>query len=215
MLCTARMSLDLTTIAPRPPEQIGDIELLSIALNRKTSAAAILLDRFGGIHGLARAAPMDLIDARVPLSRSAQLFAALELGRRTLAEPLHHGTALTDARHAEQWLHARLSHRDQEELHVIGLDVRHRVLLEFVAAIGSVSEVQVDPRNVFRRLVRENASAAIVVHNHPSGAPEPSESDVELTRRLGAAGDLVGVKLLDHIIVARGGAFSFARHGRM
>jgi DNA repair protein RadC len=112
-------------------------------------------------------------------------------------------------------MHARLAHREQEELHVIALDVRHRVLLEFVAAVGSVAEVHVDPRDVFRPLVRENASAAIVVHNHPSGAPKPSDADVELTRKLAAAGDIVGVKLLDHIIVGREGAFSFARHGRL
>lgn len=209
------MSLDLQTIAPRPPEQLGDIELLALALNRNTSAAALLLDRFGGIHGLSRAPLQDLIDARLPLSRAAALFAALELGRRTLAEPLVAGTALTDAHHAEQWLHARLAHLEQEELHVIGLDVRHRVLVEFVAAVGSVAEVHVDPRNVYRRLVRANASAAIVVHNHPSGEPAPSDSDVELTRTLAAAGDVLGIKLLDHIIVARGGGFSFARHGRM
>ena len=207
------MSLDLTTIAPHPPEQLGDIELLSIALGRNSAAAATLLDRFGGLHGLSRAALPDLIDARVPLRRAIQLYAALELGRRTLSEPLHRGTALTDACHAEQWLHARLAHREQEELHVLGLDVRHRVLVEFVAAVGSVSEVHVDPRNVFRRLVRENASAAIVAHNHPSGAAEPSDSDVELTRKLAAAGAVVGITVLDHVIVARAGAFSFARHG--
>lgn len=209
------MSLDPTTIAPNPPEELGDIELLAIALDRNHTAAATLLDRLGGLHGLARAAPPDLIDARLPLRRAAQLFAALELGRRTLAEPLHRGMALTDAHHAEQWLQARLAHREQEELHVLGLDVRHRVLLEFVAAIGSVSEVHVDPRNVFCRLVRENASAAIVVHNHPSGEALPSDSDVELTSKLAAAGDILGIKLLDHIIVTRSRTFSFARHGRL
>ena len=73
--------------------------------------------------------------------------------------------------------------REQEELHVIGLDVRQRILVEFTAAVGSVAEVQIDPRDVFRPLLQENAHAAIVVHNHPSGATSPSESDVELTRQ--------------------------------
>jgi DNA repair protein RadC len=209
------MSLDPLTIAPRPPEQLGDIELLAIALNRSLTAAATLLSRFGGVHGLARAAPDELLRERVPSRRAAMLHAALELGRRSLAEPLRAGVSLTDAAHAERHMHARLGHRSQEELHVVGLDVRHRVLIEFVAAVGTLAEVHIDPRDVYRPLLRENAAAAIVVHNHPSGATAPSDSDVELTRKLAAAGELLGVKLLDHIIVGRQAAFSFARHGRM
>ncbi|HEY2743842.1 MAG TPA: JAB domain-containing protein, partial [Polyangia bacterium] len=180
-----------------------------------TTAAALLLARFGSVHGLARAAPEELARARVPLRRAAQLHAALELGRRTITEPLRRGTPLTDAHQAERIMQARLAARDQEELHVIGLDVRHRVVVEFVAAVGGIAEVRIDPRDVFRPLLRHNAFAAIVVHNHPSGAPSPSDCDDELTRRLAAAGQVVGVAILDHIIVGVEGAFSFARHGRM
>jgi DNA repair protein RadC len=110
---------------------------------------------------------------------------------------------------------SKLSHREQEELHVVGVDVRQRIVVEFVAAIGGLAEVPIDPRDVFRPLLQENAHAAIVVHNHPSGSIEPSGSDVSLTRQLAAAGEILGVKLLDHIIVARDGVYSFARHGRM
>jgi DNA repair protein RadC len=209
------MSLDPQSIAPRPPEQLGEIELLALALNRSSTSAAMLLSRLGGIHGLARAAPHELTALRVSVRRAAQLHAALELGRRTLSEPLRRGAPFTDAHHAERHMQARLAHREQEELHVIGLDARHRVIVEFVAAIGSIAEVHIDPRDVFRPLVRENAFAALVVHNHPSGAISPSDCDVELTRKLAAAGAVIGIKLLDHIIVAREGAFSFARHGRM
>ena len=209
------MSLDLSTIAPSPPAQLGDIELLALALDRSVTTAATLMSRFGGVHGLARASIAELADARVPSRRAHQLHAALELGRRTLAERLKRGVALTDASQAEQLMWSRLAHRDQEELHVIGLDVRHRIVVEFVAAIGTVSEVPIDPRDVYRPLLHDNAAAAIVVHNHPSGAPSPSESDASLTRQLVAAGEVVGVKLLDHIIVARDGVYSFARHGQI
>src|SRR5207302_1505115 len=113
-----------------------------------------------------------------------QLHAALELGRRTLTEPLQRGATLTDATAAEKLMWSRLAHREQEELHVIGLDVRQRIVLEFIAAIGSVAEVRIDPRDVFRPLLQENAHAAIVVHNHPSGSLEPSESDLSLTQQL-------------------------------
>ncbi len=209
------MALDLLTIAPSPPAQLGDIELLALALDRSVSTAATLMSRFGGVHGLARASLHELVRARVPPRRARQLHAALELGRRTLTRALARGVAIVDAAHAEQVMWSRLAHRDQEELHVIGLDVRQRIVLEFVAAIGSVAEVQIDPRDVYRPLLQENAHGAIVVHNHPSGSTTPSESDVSLTRQLGAAGDIVGIKLLDHLIVARDGVYSFARHGRM
>ncbi len=209
------MSLDLQTIAPSPPAQLGDIELLALALDRSAATAAMLMSRFGGVHGLARASIAELANARVPPRRAHQLHAALELGRRTLAERLPRGAALTDAAQAEQLMWSRLAHRDQEELHVIGLDVRNRIIVEFVAAIGSVAEVQIDPRDVYRPLLHDNANAAIVVHNHPSGSTSPSESDVSLTRQLSAAGDVVGIKLLDHIIVARDGVYSFARHGQI
>jgi DNA repair protein RadC len=209
------MSLDLTTIAPHPAAQLGDTELLALALDRSIPSAAMLMSRFGGVHGLARASLDELARARVPPRRANQLRAALELGRRTIVEPLRRGVPLTDAVQAEKVMWSRLAARDQEELHVIGLDVRQRIVVEFIAAIGGVAEVQIDPRDVYRPLLQENAHAAIVVHNHPSGAASPSESDVSLTRQLGAAGDIVGVKLLDHIIVARDGVYSFARHGRM
>jgi DNA repair protein RadC len=99
---------------------------------------------------------------------------------------------------------------EQEELHVLALDGRHRPLARHVVARGSLNVVHVSPRDVFRRLLRESAAGAIVAHNHPSGDPTPSEDDVDLTRRLHAAGDTVGVPLLDHLVIASGGFHSFA-----
>lgn len=209
------MALDPATIPLASTAQLGDYELVALALNRSVSAAAALLTRFGGIAALARAPVVELERARVPQRRARQLQAALELGRRSLAQPLARGEIFDNAERAARVMRARLAHREQEELHVVGLDVRQRMLTEFVAAIGNVGEVCVDARDVFRPLVRENASSAIVVHNHPSGEPVPSEADRELTRQLAAAGAIVGVQLVDHIIVAREGTYSFAAHGEM
>jgi DNA repair protein RadC len=207
------MALDLSTLPPAPAAQLGDYELLAVLLNRSLPTAAALLARFGGVAALARAPIHELARARIPPRRAQQLIAALELGRRSLTEPLARGQPLDSAPLASEVMRARLAHREQEELHVIGLDVRQCVLIEFVAAVGNVAEVYVDPRDVFRPLVRENASSAIIVHNHPSGEPHPSDADRQLTRQLAAAGDVLGVQLVDHIIVARAGTYSFAESG--
>lgn len=209
------MSLDVQLIAASPPTQLADVDLLALALDRSLTTAATLMARFGGLQGLARASLDEWASVRVPPRRALQLHAALELGRRTLAAPLHRGIELTQASQAEELMRARLAGRDQEELHVIGLDVRNRIIIEFAAAIGNAAEVRIDPRDVFRPLVQHNASGAIIVHNHPSGEKSPSDSDVHLTRKLAEAGDIVGIKLVDHLIVARDGVHSFARCGQI
>src|SRR4051794_53178 len=110
------MSLDLTTIAASPAEKLDDVALLALALDRSPSSAAALMVRFGGISGVARASIAELGFARVPRRRVHQLHAALELGRRTLAEPLARGMVLADARQAEQFMWSRLAAREQEEI---------------------------------------------------------------------------------------------------
>lgn len=209
------MALDPSLIPLTPAAQLGDAELLALALDRSLMTAALLLSRFGGVAGVARAPLAELEGARVSRRRARQLHAALELGRRSLTPPLARAQSLANAELVARYMQPRLALREQEELHVLGLDVRQRLIIEFVAAVGNVAEVYVDPRDVFRPLVRENASAAVVVHNHPSGEAAPSDSDRALTRELAAAGSIIGVRLVDHVIVARAGSYSFAAHGEI
>ena len=103
-----------------------------------------------------------------------------------------------------------LGHAEVEELHALALDSRNRLVRRVVVARGAVNQVATSAREVFRPLVLAGATRAIVVHNHPSGDAQPSPEDRQLTRRLGAAGDLLGIALLDHVIIASGGYFSFA-----
>jgi DNA repair protein RadC len=98
-------------------------------------------------------------------------------------------------------MHARLRDLTQETFWVLGLDVRNGVVDEIEVARGSLTGVEVHPREVFRPLIRQAAAAAVVVHNHPSGDPEPSPADVGLTRRLRAAGRLLGIPVLDHVVI--------------
>jgi DNA repair protein RadC len=147
--------------------------------------------------------------------RAVRLRAALELGRRAVDSPIERGRSITCAADVVALLGGRLAGLEQEELHVFGLDTLNRVLLHFVAAVGTIDQVQVSAGDVFRPLVRGAARSAIVAHNHPSGAARPSDADADLTARLVEAGTLLGVQLLDHVVVARGGRYSFAEHQRL
>lgn len=154
-----------------------------------------------------------LLDGQPPTRRRGddpqlRLTALLSLARRR-DRPVTELPTL-DSAAAVAALLTELGHAEVEELHALALDSRNRLLRRVVVARGAVNQVATSAREVFRPLVLAGATRAIVVHNHPSGDAQPSPEDRQLTRRLGAAGDLLGIALLDHVIVAAGGYFSFA-----
>jgi len=101
----------------------------------------------------------------------------------------------------------------QEVFRVLLLTAQHDVFRKLTVSKGTINAALVHPRDVFRDAIRLNAAAIIVVHNHPSGVPEPSREDEELTERLHRSGQLLGVEVLDHIIVAKGGCVSLREAG--
>ena len=107
-------------------------------------------------------------------------------------------------------MRARLAGLPVEEFWAIAVDIRHRVLFDERCGIGSLSGVEVHPRDIFRRLIKAGAGAVIFCHNHPSGDPTPSRQDIELTGKLREVGDLCGIAVLDHVVVATSGYISFA-----
>jgi DNA repair protein RadC len=164
-----------------------------------------LINRFGGITGLHRA-PFEEVCAEhgIGPAKTAQIKAALELGHRMSQEshdefPTVHSPE--DA--ANQVLH-RMSALEQEELHVMLLDTRNRVIKVEQVYRGSVNSSQVHVGELFKKAIRHNAPAVIVVHNHPSGDPEPSPDDVAVTRALLEAGNLLDIKVLDHLVIGNG-----------
>jgi DNA repair protein RadC len=195
-----------------------DSQLVTVLLADapKQERASRLLSVLGGPSGLMRAGVFELqsLGELTPLE-AARVKAALELGRRAVDCPIERGDAITCAADVQARLRGRMGTLEHEELHVLGLDSQNRVLCHFVAAVGSINQVSITAREVFRPLVREGASGAIVVHNHPSGLVEPSRADADLTVRLQEAGTLVGVPLIDHVIVSRSGCYSFAERGRL
>jgi len=146
-------------------------------------------------------------------ARAADLVAAFELGRRGAWAPPHRGERCLDPGRVSE-LMRQVAHAPAEEFHVVLLDVRGRLLRVEQVALGSVSQCPVSPRDVLRAAIREGAHGVVFVHNHPSGDPSPSPEDADLTERLRAGAELVGVTARDHVIVAAGGYFSFVEAGR-
>ena len=121
--------------------------------------------------------------------------------------------ALTGPEAAAELLVPALAHLDRERCVAALLDTKHRLIEQVVVSIGSVDHTFMAPREVYRDALLANASALVLAHNHPSGDPEPSRDDEQLTRRLVRAGELVGVDLLDHLVVGGTRWVSLARRG--
>lgn len=204
-------------MAAQGPANVTDIELLAVLIGSGTEGrstldvAAELLAAVGGIEGLVTAAPSQLLQQRgIGPARVGLIQAALELGRRAVGERPRRGCRFSSASDVWTHLRARMVSAPVEEFWSLGLDVRHRVQSERCVARGSLTGVEVHPRDVFRRLIQDGAAAVIFCHNHPSGDPSPSRQDIELTARLREVGDLCGITVLDHVIVGWEGYVSLA-----
>lgn len=220
LLALAPDSRPRERLLSRGPGVLSDAELLAVLLGsgrpgqNALQIAQDLLSRLGDLRALGDAPEAELCtQPGVGPARAAVIQAALELGRRATGCRPERGRYLGNA--ADVWTHyrARLSASQVEEFWVLALDVRHRVLFETCVARGSLTGVEVHPRDVFRTLIRSAAASVIFCHNHPSGDPSPSRQDVELTTRLRQVGELCGIKVLDHVVVASGGFVSFSERG--
>ncbi|HVZ75352.1 MAG TPA: DNA repair protein RadC [Polyangia bacterium] len=201
-------------------EHLTDAELVALVLGSGTrglgvtDVAEALLKSCGGLAGLALAAESELRHAvGVGPVRAGVLRAALELGRRAATSRPARGQRLAGASDVWTYFRARLAPLRIEEFWAVALDVRHRVQAEMCLARGSLTGVEVHPRDVFRPLIRAAAAAVIFCHNHPSGDPAPSRQDVELTTRLREVGELCGIPVVDHVVVGFEGFASLAERG--
>ena len=194
---------------------LNDWELLSLVEGREWAAeqSESLLRALGGLSRLARAGTDELRQAGLPTGRACRLQAAVELGRRALTLPLGRGDPIMRAQDVVARLGPLLLDLEHEELHVLGLDAQNRLLVHFVAGVGSVNAVHASARDIFRPLLRCGAFGAVLVHNHPSGIPTPSLPDHQLTLSMAELGAAMGVSLVDHVLIAREGIFSFAEAG--
>jgi DNA repair protein RadC len=198
---------------------LADAELLALVLGTGTAR----LSAREAARGLLEAVPLPELAWAPPdaisgwpgigLARAAAISAAFELGRRGAWAPPRRGERCLDPGRVHELLrHAAFAER--ECFHVVLLDVRGRLLRAVQVAEGSLAQCPVSPRDALRPAVREGAHGVVFAHNHPSGDPSPSADDADLTERLRAAAEVVGVLARDHVIVAVGGYYSFVEAGR-
>lgn len=163
-----------------------------------------LLDEFGGLAGLHSADLEQLADVHgMGLSKACQLKAALEIGYRLQNDKPDEKPQINSPADAAALVMHQLSAATQEELWVLLLNTRNRVLSKQHLYTGSINHSTVRVAEVFTAAIRQKAAAVIVAHNHPSGDPAPSPEDIQLTVAMRQAGELLDIKLLDHLIIGR------------
>lgn len=198
-------------------QALADSDLLALVLGsgvRGRSAEALsaqLLSHMGGIGMLSRARVAELrAVAGIGSARAARVVAAFELGDRARRSERDSSPVVRGPQDVHESVRSRLIWLEQEVFLVLALDARNHVLDEIEVARGTLAGVEVHPREVFRPLIRRAAYSCVVVHNHPSGDPTPSQEDVDLTLRLAEAGAILGIAVLDHVVVARSGFVSLS-----
>jgi len=199
---------------------LSDAQLLAILLRTGSGGENVLQlamqlsKKYSPLSRMTKVSISELCSVKgIGPAKAVLLKAAFELGRRSLASPFSEGTALLDSRTVYEHFAPLLQGASKEYFKIVLLNQKNRVIYDETVSEGSLTSTVVHPREAFGPAVRESAASVIFVHNHPSGDPTPSRQDKQITERLVAAGDLMGIPVLDHIIVGNGTYFSFADAG--
>ena len=207
-------------LAALGPQALSKAELIAILLRvgvpgeNAVQVGQRLLDRFGGLAGLHRAPLEELTKEHgIGAAKAAQLKAAIELGRRLAVESPEERPVINSPEDAANLVRYEMSALEQEHLRVLLLDTRNRVLDTVEVYHGSVNTSQVRVGEVFKAAIRRNATAVIIIHNHPSGDPTPSPDDLAVTRACVEAGKLLDIEVLDHLVIGQGRYVSMKERG--
>ena len=202
------------------PASLSDAELLGLCLRAGSAASSTqrlaveLLAAFGGLRGLMQVDQSALrAYPGIGTANYVAIASALEVSRRYLLAGLERGAKISDPRACREFLQVRLKRQQREVFGCLFLDTQHRLIEYEELFFGTIDGASVHPREVLRRALELGAAAIILVHNHPSGAPEPSQADCRITSRLVAALALVDIRVLDHLIVGDTTVTSFAERG--
>ncbi len=202
-------------------EALSAQEILALILGRGIAGESVtvtaqrLLSRFGNIKGLANASLEELAGIKgIGPAKASQIKAAFELANRLEGSPEQGKKPLVKTpEEVVSLVKGRLKDKKKEHFQVLLLDTRSQLINIAEISVGSLDTSIVHPREVFKEAISASAASVIFVHNHPSGDPTPSEDDIKLTERLTRAGEVIGIDVLDHIIIANTEYVSLKREG--
>ncbi|OGQ83275.1 MAG: hypothetical protein A3F90_10820 [Deltaproteobacteria bacterium RIFCSPLOWO2_12_FULL_60_19] len=206
----------------RGAEALSEAELLALLLrtgNASTGESAVdharlLLNHFQSLKGIDDASIPELSAIKgIGPAKSAGLKACMEIARRLRQKKWEVGDALRSSEDVFRHFGERLVKEKREIFYVVLLNNKNRKIREVKISEGSLTASLVHPREVYNPVIRESAAAVIFVHNHPSGDPTPSPEDLEITRRLKEVGEVMGIRVLDHVVVGHDRYFSFSDRG--
>ena len=202
------------------PGNLSEVELLAIIISRGTKGIPVrqiaerLVNQFHSVAEVGRASVEELmLMPGIGKAKACQIVAAFELARRSDDTPCMKERAdVSDPKEAARLARSSVKEWRKECFFTLYLDSRSRLIGQTEVSVGCLDTTLAHPREVFEKAIRAGAAAIVVVHNHPSGDPSPSDDDVRLTRRLSEAAKILGIRLLDHVIVTRDSFYSFRSH---
>ncbi|ADQ14557.1 RadC family protein [Halanaerobium hydrogeniformans] len=203
-------------VLKRGSSYLSNAELLALIIrtgNRKRTAVELsqdLLNSFGGLREILDLSCEELQEVKgIGLAKAAQIVAVVELAKRISSIKNYEKDLVSNPVQAAELLASEMRFLKQEVLRTILLDVKNRVIAIPEISKGGLSSSIVHPREVFKEAIRRSSAAVILVHNHPSGDPKPSADDLNITKKLQKAGEIIGIKVIDHIIIAGDKFLSF------
>jgi DNA repair protein RadC len=199
---------------------LSDSQLLAIILRTGGGGKSALdlalemLNTLKDLRSIEEASLRDLLSFKgMGLVKIAQLRAAFELGRRLLDETHEHGPVFSSGGDVYKFYARHYQNLKKEEFRCAMLDAKNRFIKDYRVSEGTLTGSMIHPREAFREAIRESSASVIFVHNHPSGDPGPSREDIAVTERLVNAGELIGIKVLDHVIIGKDSYTSMMEKG--
>ncbi len=223
------VGIKLWAVEDRPREKLvakgsaalTEAELIAILLRSGTSrstAVQVALNLLSKVNNdlreLGKLTVKELTENKgIGPAKAVTIIAALELGRRRQLSDIKEKKKITSSHDVYDWMSPRVADLKHEEFWVLYLDRANKIINTFQLSKGGISATVADPRLIFQQALGLGACSIILSHNHPSGQLKPSDPDKQLTHKIKDAGNLMDIKLLDHIIVTESGYFSFADEG--
>lgn len=193
---------------------LSDAELLAVILQKGTREENVidmshrLISKYG-IDKLSSCSLSELQEIKgIGKAKATQILALFEFNKRHNISK-QNGKQIKSAKDVYEYCSPKLVGLDKEHFMILHLDSKNKVIKDEIVSVGTLNSSLIHPREVFKSAIKESANSVILVHNHPSGAPEPSIEDVKITDVLFKSGELFSIKVLDHVIVGSEGYYSF------